>query len=270
MSNKENSGKNQQSSGDQKIDVVVKVVAFFFSCLLSFAFGAYVGKRFSDHQHKQAQLMNVPGETKQQVAQQTDQSTGFSSSEDFNESLQESEILTPEEIETLAKNFEQATGEPIQELKQEGEDSPRAPAHEKNTPPTSPKDPSNASASKESPNPSDTTTPTKKIETQDDSKWERQAESIKKNFPVKYTVQVAAFPSAEEAQKLVTTLTKKNVSAFSVKANIPDKRNPSESKTWYRVNIGLYASVKEAEAAKNEMIANKIIQYGFVQKLSDE
>ena len=39
-----------------KTDVVVKLILVFFISLLSFSIGTFVGKKFSDNQHKIAQL----------------------------------------------------------------------------------------------------------------------------------------------------------------------------------------------------------------------
>jgi hypothetical protein len=39
-----------------KTDVVVKLVLVFFIALLSFSIGTFVGKKFSDNQHKMATL----------------------------------------------------------------------------------------------------------------------------------------------------------------------------------------------------------------------
>jgi cell division septation protein DedD len=96
-----------------------------------------------------------------------------------------------------------------------------------------------------------------------------QAKGIQENYVGKFTVQIGSFPTESEAEKLTQELLKKGLSAFYITAKVADKKDESVVKTWYRVNVGLYATAKEAEAYKNELISSKSITSGFVQKLTE-
>lgn len=76
-----------------KTDVVVKLVLVFFVCLLSFSVGTFVGKKFSDNQHRLAQF--EPASAERQVA----------STEGTKTTPKAGETLSDEEIAKLAEEF---------------------------------------------------------------------------------------------------------------------------------------------------------------------
>src|SRR5262249_57475895 len=55
-------------NGSAKGDTMVKLVLVFFLSLLSFSVGTFVGKQFSDSQHKIAELENNSGDIDRSTA----------------------------------------------------------------------------------------------------------------------------------------------------------------------------------------------------------
>ncbi len=87
----------------------------------------------------------------------------------------------------------------------------------------------------------------------------------------KYTVQVGSFPTEIEASQLTETLKKQGLSAYFVAARVPSKNADEKEKykTWYRVSVGLYGDLKEAESTKNQLVTDKKIKSGMVLKLTE-
>lgn len=78
-----------------KTDVVVKLVLVFFVCLLSFSVGTFVGKTFSDNQHRLAQF--EPASADREVASTTDTKGEHAA--------KAGEALSDDEIAKLAEEF---------------------------------------------------------------------------------------------------------------------------------------------------------------------
>lgn len=86
-----------------KTDVVVKLVLVFFVCLLSFSVGTFVGKTFSDNQHRLAQF--EPASTEREVASTTEATpkSGDALSDDEIAKLAE-EFVNEDDGHAVAKN----------------------------------------------------------------------------------------------------------------------------------------------------------------------
>lgn len=237
---------------ETKVDTVVKVVLVFFVCLLSFSVGTYVGKRFSDHQNKIAQLS---GKDHQDIKQELESLEVLSESVEAKAS--DNEAMTSEDVAKLAASLDQAKSETIDisQLNKNSQEREIA-STEKNESNSSEMRPTAASKV-------NTPLATKSTVTPAD-----QAKQIESQYSGKFTIQIGSFPTEAEAEKLTSELNKKGIAAFYVTAKVPDKKDESIVKTWYRVNIGLYASAKEAEESKNELILSKSITNGFVQKMN--
>nr|HPI39978.1 SPOR domain-containing protein [Pseudobdellovibrionaceae bacterium] len=81
-----------------KSDVFIKLVLLFFISLLSFSVGTYVGKKYSDHQHKLAEL--EPSQREHSTAQHSEKV------ENNHEMDREpASEITDKEIAALAEEF---------------------------------------------------------------------------------------------------------------------------------------------------------------------
>lgn len=272
-----------------KTDVVVKLVLVFFISLLSFSIGTFVGKKYSDNQHKLAAM--EPGhaaEKSRDVASTGDEHGGTGEMKD-------------EDIAKLADEF--ADDETTTKLVAEGahgdEHGEKADAHaekaethgekvatkehgEKSVAPAAKDDHAKpAVAKKEEPKknvaahgeePSavahnvaagkaPTNAPAKEVKNET-----RTPSSLPKDVAQysvgKFTVQVAAFPNENEAKQRAEGLKKSGYSAFYVPASV-------KGKTWYRVSVGLFATEKEAKDYKSEFMDKAKVDSAIVQKIAN-
>lgn len=299
-----------------KTDVVVKLVLVFFVCLLSFSIGTFVGKKFSDNQHKMAQF--EPSNSERDVA---------SVHPDGHDGKPQ-DALTDDEVAKLAEEFvaEEKTGEGSHESKpsvdtnshdshgttsaQTGHDekpstekvavasaethhaAPAAVEHHESAPAAKPAAHTEPAHQKDTPAPHENPTTTQhstekpmkaavKVAQGEAPVAEKTVEKaaqtrIPSSLPKelansaigKFTVQVASYPTEEEAKKMATELKNQGFSAFFVSAKIKDRAKNLE-KTWYRVSVGLFTTQKEAEAYKADLLARSKVTSAYVQKISE-
>ncbi len=76
-----------------------------------------------------------------------------------------------------------------------------------------------------------------------------------------FTVQVASFPTSDEAKKQVDDLVKKGFPAFPIEATI-------SGKTWYRVSLGNFKTQKEAAQYRLQLIKDSDIKKAIVARVS--
>ncbi len=276
-----------------KTDVIVKLVLVFFISLLSFSIGTFVGKKFSDNQHKLAQMepghgdAEAAGETEVagEAAKGHDERSVASVAHDVTE-VKPNKALTDEEIAKLAEEFvtddegakkEDKHTEAHGEAHAETAHAEAAPTHEA----AAKHEPVRAAASveakpdakKEEPS----TAAAKVAEGHDPAgeaahgaaKAAKTAATIPTVLPKevaasaagKYTVQVAAYPKEEEAQNMSNELKAKGFSAFYIAAKV-------KGNTWYRVSVGLFATSKEAQAYRNDLLARAKVSSAIVQQIT--
>ena len=247
------------NQSETKIDTIVKSVLVIFLCLFSFSIGTYVGNRFSNYQH---QLSLIKGEV--QTSELATKDLSLEAKNDEMElSATELEPMTSDDVANLAASMESAASENIDlSKKTETRDlaSTETKPEIKDEIPNAPTAKTDPKAEPPAVKPA-AVTPSQAIA--------KQVQDITQSFTGKYTVQIGAFPTETEAQKLTQDLQKKGLSAFFVTAKVADKKDESIVKTWYRVNVGLFGSEKEAEASKNELMTSKSISSGFVKKLTE-
>lgn len=272
-----------------KTDVVVKLVLVFFVCLLSFSIGTYVGKKFSDNQHKIAKF--EPDSVSGSVA-------------DLPEANKPKDSMTDEEFAKLAEEFVAQDNATTTAEASKQEAAGRAPAKEE----TAKEAAKPAVATVKDLNPqaelvkaieanhamkvagakagakvaAQTAPPTgkpaqpmkvaeklahnQKIQRPPESKVQSRIPSslpkeIGESAIGKYTVQVGSFPNEEEAKKRTEELKAQTFSAFYVEAKVNDK-------TWYRVSVGLFNTKKEADAYMKDLLDRKKVDKAIVQKIT--
>lgn len=76
-----------------------------------------------------------------------------------------------------------------------------------------------------------------------------------------YTVQVGAFPSPTEADKIVNSLQARGYKANYISATV-------NGKTWYRVQVGLFTSLQEAQIYKKELVEQNHLTSAIIQRVS--
>lgn len=256
-----------------KTDVVVKLVLVFFISLLSFSIGTFVGKKFSDNQHKLSQLEpnSLDGSGAEAVAEhgadtKTHEDRSLASIAPGANEVVPGHALSDEEIAKLAEEFvtddEGATKkeEHKTDKVEDGHHVAAAPpAHEE--PPSKDKkvEPPSHAAEKVAAGHE----PTHEVKVSEE-KTSRIPASLPKEVAAsavgKYTVQVASYPKESEAQNMSNDLKTKGFSAFYVTAKV-------RGETWYRVSVGLFATQKEAQAYRTDLLARAKVSSAMVQKI---
>ncbi len=235
----------------QKTNSMLKLALVFFISLLSFSIGTYVGKKYSDNQYKLSQL--EPNK-KESLAHTTEFATN-SESEEHGEAKHEtkhegdSQNLTDSEVAKIAEEF---ASEPAAEA-----------AHDEKVIQTTDGDEREIKTIADKPAvhtakamPAKTTTVTRPA-------TERVPSSLppaKDVTPAHFTVQIGSFPTETDAQKMTKDLLGKGIKTSYVPAQV-------NGQTYYRVNVGLFGSAKEATDYKKEFLEKTKMSSAFVQKV---
>lgn len=248
-----------------KMDAVVKLGLVFFISLLSFSVGTYVGKKFSDSQHKLAQL--EPSKEGHSATAETDAveeafDRSIASVPNDSMEVKPNDPLTDEEIAKLAEEF--VTDESPSEKQNPAEAAPvkaEAAHHEQPDHKSMPesKEPLVAAerlVKKEAPTAA-VAEPVKVEKSRIPSSLPKEVATSNLG---KYTVQVGSYKDEQEAKTIAEAMTKKNINAFYV----PGTANGA---TWYRVNVGTFNSKEEAAKYEASLKASGAITSGFVKKV---
>jgi len=290
-------------SGDKyaasKTDVIVKIVLVVFISLLSFSIGTFVGKKFSDNQHKVAQLEPT---AEGAVAEATEaEGTGEKADAKENREVasvnpeethgKPKEVLNDEEMKKLANEFLAEDEGNKKDLTKKGEAAPThagntaeeapahmpgghaeahaaaAPAHKADVHAEAHAGATAAAARIVAGKPPEAELPAEKKTAES----ARIPQSLPKELATaaigKYTVQVSSYPTEAEAEKMAADLKAKGFSAFYVAAKIKDKAT-NEEKSWYRVSVGVFATQKEADAYKADLLSRAKVASAIVQKIT--
>lgn len=241
----------------QKTDTVIKLALVFFISLLSFSIGTFVGKKYSDNQHKLASL-----EPQKSNPQATTDTSEFASTHEGEKG--KSGKMSDEEVAKIAEEFAQDDSQPAHT-----EEKTIATIENEKDIKEIPASGSHATEKKAPPKTVASHSEMKKIEERKPSSVEthKASEGPKTTVttvttPVNsnmYTLQVGSFPTEDEAGKLVKSLTDKGFKSSFVPATV-------NGKTWYRVNVGLFGSVKEAQDYKPNFLEKSKLTSAIVQK----
>ena len=249
-------------------DTIVKVVLVFFISLLSFSIGTFVGKKFSDNQHKMIAMEPTKG-LKAESAEAINESDANlhnagkpNASHDIGETISDDQVVALEEEMTSEEDLSStaaatdAKSEPVKPHSGSTHPAQTAPAKV---------------------NPSVKTSETKSTVHSEDSTSNEHAKSetlieapkiakalaneVAVHGNGKYTIQIAAYPTQEEAEKKVSELKSLKFESFSTEATIKGHQ-------WYRVNVGIYATIREAQENKVQLIEHAKIPSAIIQKLN--
>ena len=268
--------------GGSKTDTVVKLILVFFISLLSFSVGTFVGKQFSDSQHRLASLEN-------EYNKDSSQSRSTASIPSDGMEVEPSEILSNEDVAKLAEEF-------VQDKKTDHKAERNVANTESTTSDVKAKVDEVANKPIDSKMPSEKAAAAKVIaeragKTVEDyhgDVTQKAAEKIAKNkAPLeaakstavdtkkamaslpstvsadvkgKYTIQVSSHQSESEAKSRVEDLTKKGYVASYVAADVGGK-------SWYRVGVGTFGTVKSAKEYLEKVKSNPSFKGAIVRQI---
>lgn len=280
----------------QKTDNLIKLALVFFVSLLSFSIGTYVGKKYSDNQHKLSML-----EPKKDVApthaeefatesagEATPAVTAATGTEEAGVTPQKPAALTDSEVAKIAEEFateEDETEEKIvatidgneKEVKTISNTAKsvaklQAIATLAKAPPVAvaPKAVADKSPGALPPKITLSATTTKPVEKiaptpvdESESNDERLPASIPAKTevtPMHFTVQIGSFPTQDEAEKMTKALQNKGYKTSFVPAKV-------NGQFWYRVNVGLFGTIREAQDYKKEFLEKTSLTSAIVQRV---
>ena len=242
----------------QKTNSMLKLALVFFISLLSFSIGTYVGKKYSDNQYKLSQLEP----NKKEAHGTANEFATSSESEEHGETKHEtkhegdSQNLTDSEVAKIAEEF--AAEQPADVAHDEKViQTTEADEHEIKTIADKPAvHTAKAMPAKLAPS------KTAAVATRPTS-TERVPSSLppaKEVTPAHFTVQIGSFPAEPDAEKMTKELLAKGIKTSYVAAQV-------NGQTYYRVNVGLFGSAKEAQDYKKEFLEKTKISSAFVQKV---
>lgn len=247
-----------------KSDVLIKLVLVFFISLLSFSIGTFVGKNYSDNQHRRAALEpNAHGQARS------------TASHDSHQPAAHEKTMSDEEISKLAAEFaeedavETAHGEHAKSHDdKKSHDTKHTAKHDAHaTSSVTAKADSHAKPSAPAQNIAHGKTALPKSTIQQKANHEsRIPSSIPKDVAQysvgKFTVQIASFPTESDAKHRAEELKAKGYSAFFIPAQV-------KGKTWYRVSVGLFATENEAKTYRHEFMSKNNVNTAIVQKITN-
>lgn len=221
-----------------KSDAFIKLILVFVISLLSFAVGTFVGKKYSDQQHKMLAYEPTNKES-HDVASKKDPTHTANQ-------------MTDEEIAKLAEEFvTDDTSEPVKQAEQKAEPKPasiKADAAVEKLLAKTAKDTVGA-AHKET-----------TLAKNDPRKPANVPKNITQYPEGKFTVQVASFSAEDDAKKRSQELQDKGFSAFYLPAKV-------NGKTWYRVSVGQFPTENEAKVYRHQFIQKTKIESAIIQKI---
>ena len=223
-----------------KTDALIKLGVVFFISLLSFSIGAFVGKQFSDSQHRLAQL--EPSVSIQQERQVASIPRGQSS-----EPRPAKAAMSEQDIQRLAAEFEkEAQNKSHRRLQEEAQEPAQRVARGESP---------QAHAKLES-------APTEReTRSQKDRLPSSLPATLAQSAVGKYTVQVASYIEENDAQAMAEELREKGYSAFYIPTEV-------RGQTWYRVSVGLFNSQSEAVSYRGRLAREPELGSAFVQRIT--
>lgn len=254
--------------GGSKTDTVVKLVLVFFISLLSFSVGTFVGKQFSDSQHRLATLEN-------EYNRDSNEGRSMASIPTDGMDVEPSEILSNEDVAKLAEEF-------VQDKKVESKrdvanadilDTELSKPANKPIPSQQPKTSAQESAeiiAKRTGK--DISEYAAEKVAANKAPLQAVKADIKKTTPPvlpetvagdakgKYTIQVSAHQNEPEAKNKVNELIGKGFVANYNAADVNGKK-------WYRVGVGTFGTVRSAKDYLDKVKENPTFKGAIVRQI---
>lgn len=258
-----------------KSDAIVKLVLIFFISLLSFSIGTFVGKKFSDNQYRISTLENGQGH-ETETAEHAAPASGHgeeretASVSEHATAAAPGQAFTDEQIAKMAEEFvtddKKSAGENKHDAAPHGDDHAKVAEH--GTPAPAPAAHGAAPAAKhgeDTPSPAAARVVENKTPQNPTVKEHTATPELPKQLAAsyldKFTVQVASYSSEDEAKKLANDLKKNGYQTFYIPAEV-------KGQTWYRVNVGVFTTQKEAQDYKGQLLSSSKVNSAIVQKIT--
>lgn len=259
-----------------KTDVMVKLVLVFFISLLSFSIGTFVGKKYSDNQHKLAALEPAHGTKREIASEHGDEhgKAGAMSDDDIakiaEEFADDETVATTNEHGEAKHGEENAHGEAATHGETAKHDDGHGEKKDEHVAKTDTHGKVEEAHHGEEPSQPAKNLMAGKAPTENMANKAHAETRLPAALPKdvaqysvgKFTVQVAAFNNETEAKKNAGSLKDKGYSAFYVPATV-------KGKTWYRVSVGLFATEKEAKEFKTDFLQRSKTSNAIVQKITN-
>jgi cell division septation protein DedD len=256
----------------QKTNSMIKLALVFFICLLSFSIGTYVGKKYSDNQHKLAQLEPNKKGAHDTAGTEFAANTDSASHEEGHGEAGHGTIAKAEHGEKAEGDSQKLTDSEVAKIAEEfASDSTVTAdsAHEKAIHSTDDDEKPIKSIAAEKP--THTTAAVKPMPAKPNvaataaTSHEREPSSIPQTKETttggaNYTVQIGSFPSEADAQKLTKEMLAKGIKTSYVSAQV-------KGQTYFRVNVGFFGTAKEADEYKKDFLEKTKLTSAFVQKV---
>lgn len=232
---------------------MVELALVFFVSLLSFSIGTFVGKKYSDNQHRLAKL-EPHGEKAEEIAKDMSESVNAAEPKLVEH---KQETLTDTEVAQMAREFSEEEEANVKNTEVEHV----APVATHVTTSKALKKLAAAEKSKDVKEIENTEgLPAKNI-VRDVASITAKVRKATAQDPAWYTVQVAAYPSTEEADKMVATLGARGYKGRAVEAEVNGRK-------WYRVHVGQFDNFKDADTYKKEIMEQNRLTSALVQKVA--
>jgi DedD protein len=233
---------------------MIELALVFFVSLLSFSIGTYVGKKYSDNQHRLAQL--EPQNKDVAHSDVVDHGTDVDAHETAAAAHETKTAMTDSDVAQLAKEFatEDETAVDSKNVTEVAAENEHGAKSETHTVAAKPKTTTTHAIEK-------IKEATKDIHTTD---LKREVASISEKAKTlgaaMYTVQVGAYPTSVDAEKMIDSLKARGYQASAVSANV-------NGKTWYRVQVGLFDNVQAAQDYKKDLMEKNKLASAIIQKV---
>lgn len=234
---------------------VIELCLVFLVSILSFSVGTFVGKKYSDNQHKLALL--DPNSTNQTENSHTEVTVAAPKDVPLENSSEENKLtaavtgttqITDSDVAKMAEEFsdEESKTESANVIKTIEEDGTVIDETKK--------------------------VEAKKVEAKKENlaravatiseKAKLISSDLNSTQKAQYTVQVGSFPTAADAEKTTNSLQARGYKAISTEATISGKK-------WYRVQVGIFNSLSEAQVYKKELVEQNHIANAIVSRITN-
>ena len=231
---------------------MVELALVFFVSLLSFSIGTFVGKKYSDNQHRLAKL-EPHGEKAEEIAKEMSDAANATEPK-LAEHKQET--LTDSEVAQMAREFSEEEDAQVKDVEVE---HAQVAAHA--TTAEALRKLAAAEKSKDVKEIENTEGLPAKNVVRDVASITAKVRKANPQDPAWYTVQVAAYPNYEEADKMVTTLGARGYKGRAVEAEVNGRK-------WFRVHVGQFDNFKDADTYKKEIMEQNRLTSALVQKVA--
>lgn len=249
---------------------MIELALVFFVSLLSFSIGTYVGKKYSDNQHRLALL--EPKSQNKDVAQADVVDHGTEAAHANTPNPEKSSHMTDADVAKLAEEFaseDDTAAENPTNTKNISEINEPTAHVAKTTAATV-----TAAPATEKTKNLTTTAAIEKIKQAHDTKAVSTSQNLQRDVAsiaekaktigsAFYTVQVGAYPTAADAEKMTESLKAHGYKASSTQALV-------NGKTWHRVQVGLFDNIQSAQEYKKELIEKNRLTSAIIQKIQQQ